>query len=222
MNKVAFLACSSLLALTSSAFAEGFYFQGGGGAGFVNGNINQAGSRASETSATVRTPVIDDSFATTGGWIVGLGYMFSNAFGLETNYIGYGKTNASKTETEDFNEHKYKMSTNIWQLNLMGVARTPFEVGFGFFVKAKAGVAYTDQTQDISATDSSGVITFLKNNQNDKKFSPVLGIGLERDVTDLVSISIEYMAAVNNEVENSIVFLAIKFNPFDVVSSMGY
>jgi opacity protein-like surface antigen len=222
MNKFACFASTTLLALSSAVFAEGFYFQGGGGAGFVSGGINQAGIMPSQSSWEVMTPIIDDTSALTGEWIVGVGYMFSNSFGLEANYLGYSNTDTDKTNTENNLVREYRMSTNVWQLNLMGVARTPFEIGLGFFVKAKAGLAYTDQQQDISASDNLGMITYLDNNQSDKKFSPVLGIGIERDMTSLVSASIEYMAAINNEVENSAVFITVKFNPFDVASSWGY
>lgn len=222
MNRYAYAACSGLLAFTSLAFAEGFYFQGGGGAGFMNGSIAEAGSRSSETTPFVRTPVIDDSISVTGSWFVGLGYMFTSYFGLEADYYGFPNQNATKNQVEDNHEHKYEMSTELYDITLLGVARTPFEVGFGFFVKAKAGLAYTDQTQNIKAYDSSGIVTFLDTNQNERKFSPALGIGIENDVTDLVSISLEYLAISNNDIDNSTVFLAVKFNPFDVMDALGY
>jgi opacity protein-like surface antigen len=222
MNKLSLLATSTLLAFSSAAFAEGFYFQAGGGAGFVSGGINQAGIRDSETTWMVQTPVINDSTATTGAWFVGLGYMFNKSFGLESNYFGYSNTSTHKTQTENALARRYEMSTDVYQVNLLGVARTPLEVGWGFFVKAKAGLAWTDEQQNMSASDNVGMITYLKNDQSERKFSPVLGIGLENDVTDLVSISIEYLAAINNQVENSTVFLAVKFNPFDVVNALGY
>lgn len=226
MKKLSYLACSVLLASSGAAFAQGFYFQGGGGVGFVNGAIDQAGYSSDPASATTFTPIVDDKTAVSGGWIFGVGYMFNNAFGLEANYLGYSNTSDTKNQSQNFGAGatnvKYKLSTDVYQLNLMGVARTPFEVGLGFFVKAKAGLGYTSQEQTITASEGSGAVTFLKHKQDDNQFSPVLSIGLENDVTDLISLSIEYIAAVNNDVQNSMVYASIKFNPFDVMNSMSY
>ncbi len=218
MNKLSILSCSTLLACSAAAFAEGFYVQGGGGAGFINGNIDTVGAHSGPAG---NTPIVVDQGTVVGSWMVGLGWMFNQSFGVEANYFGYAQATDSGSMNPDPVTVDFDLTTNVYQFNLLGVVRTPFEVGFGFYAKAKAGVGYSHETQEITATVFGLDPQYeLENNQTNNKYTPVLGIGIEREMTDLVSVSIEYLAAINNEVENSAVYLAIKFNPYDVLNNL--
>jgi len=225
MNKLTFVASSALLAFSAASFAEGFYIQGGGGAGFINGNIDDYGIVNTVANPAAQTPIIRPEAAVVGSWTAGLGYMFNDSFGLEANYVGYGKTTDTKTKTQSLGAggvtYNAKLQSSVYQIHVMGVARTPFEVGMGFFVKAKAGVGYTKQELEQTFKSVPTGITGFKTTDTDSSFTPVLSVGLEKELTDMFTLSIDYNAAIDNLVENSAVLATIKINPFDVMGCMG-
>lgn len=225
MKKITFLASSALLAFSAASFAEGFYIQGGGGVGFINSEIDDFGLiNNNVTPGRTQAAVIRPDTGVGGAWTAGLGYMFNDSFGLEANYIGYSEDSNTKTKAQFINAagdiYKAKLQANVYQINVLGVARTPFELGMGFFVKAKAGVGYTKQELEQTLPTVPANITAYKNSDDESRFHPVLSVGVEKELTDLFSLSVDYNAGIDSLVDNSSVMATIKLNPFDVMNGM--
>lgn len=221
MRALKTLAASAALIMSTSAFAEGFYLQGGGGAGFTQSGIDKASTYVlSSTSGSPQVPLARIKQMAGGAWDIGLGYQINQMFGVEANYIDYMSITDKYNRNQyisSYTLHKFKMTTDVWQVNALGTVRMPVKMGMDFDLKGKLGVGYVSQEQTVKNTQGADGITYRKGDQSEYKMSPVVGLGAEKRFSDMFSVSLDYTVATQTQVTNSIVGLNLVLHLSDMM-----
>ena len=185
MNRKAIVITAAMLVVTSAAGVqaagnEGWY---GGldlgrssqhlGAGQIDGALSQQGLASSST--------MDDRAAT---WGLFGGYQFNPYFAVEGGYVDLGKFDYSSTVSSPAAD-TVTGHFGVHGVDAAAVGLLPF--GEQWAVYGKAGVLYAKSKLDASSTGAVAV-----NSVEHWDTSPLLGAGVNYDLTKKVALRAEY------------------------------
>lgn len=219
MKKLQALAATTLLTFTASSFAQGFYVQGGGGVGILDSGLENWGfNYRLDTDINDFILLAHTENEIVGVWTAGLGYMFTDMWGLEANYTDFGSHHDSIYRNIVTNQATIRgrgnLKTEVYQVNLLGVASVPLSKNYGVNLKGKAGAVYTYRKQSVYLTElftnpTTGT-TFEKEKYDNSSIKPMVAVGLEKSFSDMFAVSLDYYAEIDTDwgTNNSAVFTA--------------
>ena len=159
------------------AAADGFWYGLGAlGGTYIDSNLHDEAVkslREDNVSGTVKTH--EGSFAGK----VALGYQFNDYFALEGGYYYLGKTDTTISTADD--TEKAKITGHMLGIDAVGMF--PLNSVVSLFGKVGAGVVRTT----TKFSDNEGSLS-----QTKTRLVPKIGVGVEFDVNDYVSIRTEY------------------------------
>lgn len=180
--KLKFVAAAVIAAAGMSsamAAADGFWYGLGAlGGTYIDSSLHNDAKKylLGDEAGSVKTD--EGSFA---GKII-MGYQFNDYFALEGGYYYLGQTKTKVTYTADDSSDKVKITGHMLGMDAVGML--PINNVVSLFGKVGAGVARTKTKVSWAEGDSDS--------KTKTRLAPKIGVGVEFDVNDYVSIRTEY------------------------------
>lgn len=179
--KLKFVAAAVIAAAGMSsamAAADGFWYGLGAlGGTYIDSNLHSEAKKYAEFYGADSVKTDEGSFA---GKII-MGYQFNDYFALEGGYYYLGQTKTKVTFADDSSD-KVKITGHMLGIDAVGML--PLNNVVSLFGKVGAGVAQTKTKFSYSDEDSDS--------KTKTRLAPKIGVGVEFDVNDYVSIRTEY------------------------------
>lgn len=151
---------------------NGFYAVGALGGSYIDSDIDKVEDIGAEYSEWNK-----GSFAAK----IAAGYQFNRNFALEGGYYYLGKTDAKVSDNGNY--IKYELTGHL--IGVEGVGILPLNDVFSLFGKAGAGVA-------ITKAKLSSNISEINDSVNKTRIVPILGAGMEWNLTPKLALRTEY------------------------------
>ena len=173
------LIISTTLLLASSAYAGGYAGKTGWNVGAdagVTRNHSEASSLPACPAGATCTSAVDKTDST---WRARVGYQFNENWGVEGAYEDLGQTYSGSINTSTPTSYSANQSTTAWTLAAVGKA--PISQNRRLKVLGKLGVSRWESKNDWRSTEATLPVN---TNFKEKGTDPVVGIGLEYDVSN--------------------------------------
>lgn len=178
--KLHFLAPLALFALTSTAFADGFY-----GVGEVTHSSVSLDRNHFDTALTTNTAAALSSSDSGSGnqWRLQGGYRFNPYLAVEAGYIDFGKAKYQASYTGGSAQGSLKAGG----FDVVALASLPVNDSFSIF--GKAGMVAAKVKSNLAVVGGAAAAS---GSASDNSIRPLLGVGARYKLTDNVDLRADY------------------------------
>lgn len=138
----------------------------------------------------VKSSKLDD---TDTGYKIQAGYKFSENFAVEGGYVDFGRASYGGDAVPGNGITSLHLGVDLkaYGFNVDAVGTLPLGAGFSAFAKAGAIITHTEGTASVNGSGVGGSVS-EDTDGSETGLSPSIGLGLAFDLTDALSVRLEY------------------------------